>query len=82
MHVVLEVRSTRLLVRAVDQDTATLAFLKPMLGVGSGEYAKELVKSEYDALPSSMGCTLMYWQSMLNESGYTKKLIRRLKKIF
>ena len=78
----LEVRSLRLLAQSSGEDPAALAIIRPLLGVGSGEYAKEIVKSEYSSVPSGMGCSVMYWHSMIDPGGYTEKLAVRLQKLF
>lgn len=78
----LEVRSFRLLAEDRGEDPAALAIIRPLLGVGSGEYAKEIVKSEYSSVPSGVGCAVMYWHSMIDPRGYTQELATRLEKLF
>ena len=76
-----EVRSVRLLAEISGEDPTAFTFLSPLLGIGTGEYAKQIAKSEYSALPPVAGCAVMYWYSMIDRIGYMRRIANKLERI-
>ena len=73
-----ETRSVRLLAELSGEDPTTFAILGPLFGLGGGEYAKQIAKSEYSVLPPLAGCTVMYWYSVVDRVGYVQKIAIKL----
>ena len=76
----MEKRSLRLLEKIEVDDPKVVAKVQPLMADGKGEYARKIVAAKYSGVGDGVGCTLMYWHSMLDYEGYAHDLYQTLAK--